>query len=140
MPQLGHCTNVAKPACNRDTNLCVAGNQLCTPDGSGEPANDGPAGASAIVEAVGPGSVLEDLPADMGPILRSLITCPHCAAAREEPMPTDACVYFYECTACREVLRPKRGDCCVFCSFGTVPCPPVQLSGTCCADGRTDGE
>ncbi|HTL36840.1 MAG TPA: hypothetical protein VL326_27080 [Kofleriaceae bacterium] len=43
------CTNVAKPACNRDTNLCVAGNQLCTPDGTGEPANDGPSGAVAIV-------------------------------------------------------------------------------------------
>ena len=26
-------------------------------------------------------------------ILRSLITCPHCGAAREETMPTDACVY-----------------------------------------------
>jgi hypothetical protein len=23
-------------------------------------------------------------------------------------------------------LRPKQGDCCVFCSYGTVPCPPVQ--------------
>jgi hypothetical protein len=23
-------------------------------------------------------------------------------------------------------LRPKAGDCCVFCSYGTVPCPPVQ--------------
>ena len=75
-----------------------------------------------------------------GAILRSWITCPHCHVAREETMPTDACTYFYECTACRTVIRPKPGDCCVFCSFGTVPCPPVQLSGTCCADGRTDGE
>ena len=68
-----------------------------------------------------------------GAILRSLITCPHCDAAREETMPTDACVYFYECTACRTLLRPKPGDCCVFCSFGTVPCPPVQASGACCS-------
>jgi hypothetical protein len=43
------CTNVAKPACNRDTNLCVAGNDLCAPDGTSEPANDGPAGAPALV-------------------------------------------------------------------------------------------
>jgi hypothetical protein len=23
-------------------------------------------------------------------------------------------------------LRPKPGDCCVFCSFGSVKCPPIQ--------------
>ena len=22
---------------------------------------------------------------------------------------------------------PKPGDCCVFCSYATVPCPPVQV-------------
>ncbi|MGE0674778.1 MAG: GDCCVxC domain-containing (seleno)protein, partial [Methylibium sp.] len=21
---------------------------------------------------------------------------------------------------------PKSGDCCVYCSYGTVPCPPIQ--------------
>ena len=39
-------------------------------------------------------------------------------------MPTDACLYFHECVACHAVLRPKPGDCCVFCSFGSVKCPP----------------
>jgi len=24
------------------------------------------------------------------------------------------------------VLRPLPGDCCVYCSFGDVPCPPIQ--------------
>nr|WP_304572174.1 GDCCVxC domain-containing (seleno)protein [Salinisphaera sp. LB1] len=24
------------------------------------------------------------------------------------------------------MLKPKPGDCCVFCSFGTVPCPSRQ--------------
>ena len=41
-------------------------------------------------------------------------------------MPVDACAFFYECTGCGERLRPKPGDCCVFCSYGDVPCPPVQ--------------
>ncbi|HSM98957.1 MAG TPA: GDCCVxC domain-containing (seleno)protein [Gallionella sp.] len=68
----------------------------------------------------------------MEAILRSTITCPHCGTAREETMPTDACRYFYECTGCHTVLRPKPGDCCVFCSFGTMPCPPVQLQRGCC--------
>lgn len=98
------------------------------------------AGASLIVESVEPGSILEDLPADKGPILCSVIACPQCRTAREETMPTDACLYFYECAACGTVIRPRPGDCCVFCSFGTVPCPPVQLSGTCCAHRRADGK
>src|SRR5437867_961191 len=59
-------------------------------------------------------------------VLTSVITCPHCGHAETETMPTDACLYFYECTGCGERLRPKPGDCCVFCSFGSVPCPPTQ--------------
>ncbi|MES2048052.1 MAG: GDCCVxC domain-containing (seleno)protein [Pseudomonadota bacterium] len=65
-------------------------------------------------------------------ILRSKLTCPHCGTVREEIMPTDACMFFYECTGCHAVLRPKPGDCCVFCSFGSVKCPPIQESSLCC--------
>lgn len=67
--------------------------------------------------------------------LQSVITCPVCGAAKEETMPTDACYWFYECTACKTLLKPKAGDCCVFCSYGTVKCPPIQIAGTaggCC--------
>ncbi len=58
--------------------------------------------------------------------LRSRITCPHCGNATEETMPTDACVFFYLCEGCGSRLKPKPGDCCVFCSYGTVKCPPIQ--------------
>jgi hypothetical protein len=58
--------------------------------------------------------------------LESVITCPHCATAKAEAMPTDACQFFYVCTGCGTKLRPKPGDCCVFCSYGSVPCPPIQ--------------
>ena len=58
--------------------------------------------------------------------LRSTITCPKCGHAREETMPTDACVIFYVCAGCGSRLKPKSGDCCVFCSYGTVKCPPIQ--------------
>jgi hypothetical protein len=61
--------------------------------------------------------------------LESTITCPECGFARVEAMPTDACLWFYACTNCGALLRPKRGDCCVFCSYGSVPCPPVQIHG-----------
>jgi len=47
-------------------------------------------------------------------------------------MPTDACVFFYECKHCGAMLRPSKGDCCVFCSFGSVKCPPVQMDKGCC--------
>jgi hypothetical protein len=64
--------------------------------------------------------------------LRSVITCPACGAKSEETMPEDACIYFYECKQCRQLLRPLKGDCCVFCSYGSVKCPPVQLNGRAC--------
>ena len=43
-------------------------------------------------------------------------------------MPSDACQFFYECPECQALLRPKAGDCCVFCSYGDVKCPPVQAA------------
>lgn len=64
--------------------------------------------------------------------LESVITCPQCGFSKQEVMPTDACQYFYECAGCQALLRPNLGDCCVFCSFGTVPCPPIQESGRSC--------
>lgn len=57
-------------------------------------------------------------------VTESIITCPACGATRSETMPSDACVYFYECQGCHTLLSPKPGDCCVFCSYGTAKCPP----------------
>jgi hypothetical protein len=65
-------------------------------------------------------------------VLTSTLTCPACGAAHVEAMPTDACLVVYDCRACGAVLRPNAGDCCVFCSFGDTPCPPVQASGRSC--------
>ena len=33
------------------------------------------------------------------------------------------------------LLRPNPGDCCVFCSFGSVKCPPMQAHQRCERDG-----
>ena len=62
-------------------------------------------------------------------VLRSSITCPLCGHTKKETMPTDACMFFYECSECRSRLKPMPGDCCVFCSYGTVKCPPIQAEG-----------
>jgi hypothetical protein len=62
-------------------------------------------------------------------ILESTLTCPECGQVRTEKMLMDACQWFYECKQCHTVLKPRPGDCCVYCSYGTVPCPPVQMTG-----------
>jgi hypothetical protein len=63
---------------------------------------------------------------------KSTITCPRCGFSKEETMPEDACAFFYECEGCKSVLKPLKGDCCVYCSFGTEKCPPVQEGEECC--------
>lgn len=68
-----------------------------------------------------------------GIVLESAITCPHCGHTASEVMPTDACQYFYECRGCHALLKPKPGDCCVFCSYGSMKCPPVQQQLGCCS-------
>nr|WP_235294999.1 GDCCVxC domain-containing (seleno)protein [Portibacter lacus] len=65
-------------------------------------------------------------------VLLSTITCPECGFQKDEEMPSDSCTYFYECEACHRILKPIKGDCCVFCSYGTVPCPPIQKDENCC--------
>ncbi len=78
------------------------------------------------------GAVAAPPKAAAGVSLASTITCPHCGTAKDEVMPTESCQFFYECSGCGTVLRPEPGDCCVFCSYGTTPCPPVQKDGRCC--------
>lgn len=76
-------------------------------------------------------SPTSDVPA-MKIEMRSTLTCPQCGHRTTETMPTDACQFFYDCVGCGELLRPKAGDCCVFCSYGSVPCPPIQQQKSCC--------
>lgn len=57
----------------------------------------------------------------------SIITCPECGLSKVEIMPVDACLHFYTCSFCKTLLNPKKGDCCVFCSYGSVSCPPIQI-------------
>jgi hypothetical protein len=59
-------------------------------------------------------------------LLQSTITCPECSHASSfETMPTDACQYSYDSKHCGYRMKPKR-DCCIYCSYGSVPCPPIQ--------------
>ena len=62
----------------------------------------------------------------MPAITLARLTCPRCGAVQEAEMPTDACQFFWDCPRCGTTLRPKAGDCCVFCSYADVRCPPQQ--------------
>ena len=61
----------------------------------------------------------------------STITCPKCGYQATEQMPTDACQFFYDCRECGERLKPEAGDCCVFCSYGTMPTDPAKSVSLC---------
>lgn len=65
-------------------------------------------------------------------LLQPTLTCPECGHRETEVTPTSSCQYFYDCKGCGALLKPAAGDCCVFCSYGTVACPPVQLHGKDC--------
>lgn len=63
--------------------------------------------------------------------LTSVLTCSGCrqSHAEQKQMPTAPCQWFYECPGCHTVLKPLAGACCVYCSYGSGPCPPVQEQG-----------
>lgn len=64
--------------------------------------------------------------------LVSRLTCPTCGTRHTETMEVNACRYSYRCPSCGVTLTPRPGDCCVFCSYGDVPCPPKQTGNACC--------
>lgn len=74
------------------------------------------------------------------PTVTCELMCPYCGHRHTETMPTNACIAFYHCAGCGKLLRPKAGDCCVYCSYGSLPCPPIQIeraggdASACCHD------
>jgi hypothetical protein len=59
-------------------------------------------------------------------VIEATIRCPLCGTHARETMPENACQHLYVCTGCGEMLKPKPGDCCVFCSYADTLCPPKQ--------------
>ncbi len=70
--------------------------------------------------------------------LISVLTCPNCSFSEALTMPIDACQFFHVCSNCGTRLKAKQGDCCVFCSYGSVPCLPMQMDSK--VEGQTDDQ
>jgi len=64
--------------------------------------------------------------------IQSVVTCPDCGFKKAETMPSDSCQFFYKCFNCKASLMPREGDCCIFCSYGSVQCPPKQKNEESC--------
>ena len=60
-------------------------------------------------------------------VTKTTLTCPECGTKQQAEMPADACQHFYKCTNCEAMLKPKEGECCVFCSYADNKCPPMQI-------------
>jgi len=58
--------------------------------------------------------------------LESTLTCPSCGHRSVETMPTDACLFFYDCKGCGMRLKPLVGDCCVCLRLGSLSAGPNQ--------------
>jgi len=65
-------------------------------------------------------------------IFESIIRCPECGFEKKEVMLENTCQTFYRCSHCKEQVKAKEGDCCVFCSYGDTPCPNAQFVGSSC--------
>jgi hypothetical protein len=57
---------------------------------------------------------------------KAKLTCPHCKETLTLQMPLDFCLIRYQCEKCEKYITPKKGDCCIFCSYSNKKCPPMQ--------------
>jgi len=63
---------------------------------------------------------------DVLPILYSQLVCPACGARQLAHMTIATPEESFACSTCGACFVPGPYDCCVFCCFGTVPCPVAQ--------------
>ena len=57
---------------------------------------------------------------------KSAITCPSCGHATTQNMGSESIRRSYHCPNCLKWLAPKRGDHCIYDSYGSVACPARQ--------------
>ena len=58
----------------------------------------------------------------MAETIVGVLTCPRCGHQQAQEIPLDACIPFYECQGCGQLIAAEK-SCCVFCDYGDRPCP-----------------
>jgi hypothetical protein len=56
-----------------------------------------------------------------------VVTCPVCKTQVQETMCSETLKLIYHCPVCLSWLSPKKGDHCIYDSYGSVNCPPIQV-------------
>jgi hypothetical protein len=57
----------------------------------------------------------------------SVITCPVCSHSVSEKVSRETLKRVFHCPQCLTWLAPKPGDHCIYDSYGSFKCPPLQL-------------
>ena len=58
--------------------------------------------------------------------LKTVITCKNCGTSEEVMMHAKLPEQKFICKRCTAELSARADECCVYCSYGSVKCPPVQ--------------
>jgi hypothetical protein len=56
-----------------------------------------------------------------------VVTCPVCKTQVQEVMIPEIVKTIYHCPICLTWLSPKKNDHCIYESYGSVNCPPIQI-------------
>jgi hypothetical protein len=56
-----------------------------------------------------------------------VVTCPVCKTRVQETMTSETPKLIYHCPVCLTWLTPEKGDHCIYDSYGSVNCPPIQV-------------
>lgn len=59
-------------------------------------------------------------------IVQTIMKCPSCRTTETVTMDPKTPGDFFTCKECKQTHEPRLGDCCVYCSYGSVNCPAVQ--------------
>ncbi|WP_420870118.1 GDCCVxC domain-containing (seleno)protein [Catalinimonas alkaloidigena] len=56
----------------------------------------------------------------------STLRCPICKHQILKRMPLEKTISEFVCMNCSSIIKTKRHECCVFCTYGSVKCPRAQ--------------
>jgi hypothetical protein len=62
-----------------------------------------------------------------GVVYQAVVTCPVCKTQETVSMPPESPLRVYHCPKCLAWLSPKKGDHCIFESYGSKHCAQLQI-------------